>query len=148
MKNKYIIASLLTAFLGFQFLSFTAKTPEEILNELTTSFHEGMNEFERSIQTFKQSAIALDSTATAIERLRAAHINNRLAFKAIEYLLAHSDEEVVKKYLNGAPLPTVEPNLPEVNRIDPEGLQVLDELVFRRTTLSSERRKLLNLLVS
>lgn len=130
MKNRYIIASIILLIIGLQFISFTTKTPEQIIEERTLSFHQGMETFEQSIATFKEKLVRLDASEFSVEELRKAHINNRLAFKSIEYLLNYIDPSAVKQMLNGAPLPVVEQNVPEVVVIEPSGLQVLDELVF------------------
>lgn len=130
MQKKYIIASILIALIGVQSLSFTTKTPEEIINELTISFHKGLDELEQNIQILKNSISALDGSAASVEALRTAHINTRLTFKSVEYLMNYIDPEAIRKSINGAPLPTVEPNVPEVVVIEPSGLQVLDEMAF------------------
>ncbi len=130
MKKKYIVASAILFIIGLQFLSFTTKTPEQIIKECTVSFHQGMDAFEQSIATFKETLERLDASEASVEALRDAHINNRLAFKSIEYLLNYIDPSAIRQMINGAPLPFLEQNVPEVIVIEPSGLQVLDELVF------------------
>lgn len=51
-------------------------------------------------------------------------------FRKIQFLIEHISEESVKKYINGAPLLSVEPSIPTVNVLEPRGLQVLDELIY------------------
>ena len=51
----------------------------------------------------------------------------RLAYKRIEWVLTYKQSELVQKQLNGAPLPKLEPNAPEIRVLQPKGLQVLEE---------------------
>jgi cytochrome c peroxidase len=51
-------------------------------------------------------------------------------FRKIQFLLEYISEESVKRYINGAPLLSVEPSIPTVNVLEPRGLQVLDELLY------------------
>lgn len=66
--------------------------------------------------------------ATA-QQLLQGHLELRLQFKRFEHLIAHLDEEGTKDFLNGAPLLQIERNAPELRVLEPEGLQVLDELM-------------------
>ena len=94
-------------------------------------------EVERQFRTDLDSLLlaAADYAAAAAQAapaptLRALHLRSRQHFKRCEYLLEYIEPETVKRYLNGAPLPKIEPGVPEVVVIDPVGLQVLDELSF------------------
>jgi len=62
--------------------------------------------------------------------LQEAHLHTRLAFKSVEYLLEFLDPYFVSKQVNGAPLLKLEPKVPELNVLQPKGLQILDELIF------------------
>lgn len=53
----------------------------------------------------------------------------RSQFKAAEPLLYYLFRDEYNRYLNGAPLPKLEPNVPELSIIQPKGLQRLDELM-------------------
>lgn len=52
----------------------------------------------------------------------------RKAFKRLEFLLAHLDRSFYAKHINGAPLPKLEKNVPDIRIIEPHGFQVIDEL--------------------
>ncbi len=145
MKKKYLIIAILALVGMTHFFSFTTKTPEQILKELTHQFHEGLNDLEVSIEQLHQAILDLDGSPSSVEALRTIHINNRNNFKKIEFLLEYNDAEGTKKMLNGAPLPTVEPNVPEVVRIEPKGLQVLDELIFEDEIDETQQQELLSL---
>jgi cytochrome c peroxidase len=55
-------------------------------------------------------------------------------FRKIQFLLEYISEETVKRYFNGSPLYSIEKNIPTVNLLEPEGLQVLDENFFSSNT--------------
>ena len=65
-----------------------------------------------------------------IEEVQSQVIKTRLSFKKVEFLLDYFDSDLVGKFINGAPLPKVEPNVPEIVVLEPKGLQTLDELAF------------------
>jgi cytochrome c peroxidase len=70
----------------------------------------------------------------------------RDAFKQIEFLLAQSDKEFYLRYYNGAPLPKLEKNVPDIRVIEPKGMQVLDELLAAEEIEVEEVKKQLLLL--
>lgn len=65
-----------------------------------------------------------------LEAVRAAHVHTRLAFKQVEIFVEYYDPYAVRRYINGAPLPSVDRSMPGINILEPEGLQILDELFF------------------
>ena len=66
-----------------------------------------------------------------IEELRALLLKTRNHYKSIEFLLAYAEPEFVKDWVNGAPLPHIERNsAASLVVLEPEGLQILDELIF------------------
>ena len=62
-------------------------------------------------------------------------------FRKIQFLLEYISEESVKRYINGAPLPSVESSVPTVNVLEPKGLQVLDELLYEESLDMQEIKK-------
>ena len=119
--------------LAFLLPSFTSN-PHSSLNEtltfLTSTFHQGMEQMESQISKYVSAATNLDQSSASLETLQETHLQTRLAYKRIEFLLEYYDRDAMKKYINGAPLPTIEKHVPEIRIIEPSGLQVLDELVF------------------
>ncbi len=57
------------------------------------------------------------------------YLSLRSEFKKIEFLLAQIDHSFYLKNINGAPLPKLEKNVPDISVIEPHGFQVLDELM-------------------
>jgi len=111
---------------------FPVSTPDQPAKTIPVreQYTAGLKTFTRSIDDYQQAAKAFDGSTSSLERLQEAHLECRGAFKKIEYLLAYFDHEATKNFINGAPLPSLMPKVPEIAILEPEGLQVLDELVF------------------
>ena len=75
-------------------------------------------------------ALKYQKDELTLDRLKAQITKTRLSYKTVEYLLEHLDPALVYTFINGAPLPKLEPHVPEVTVIPPKGMQTLDELVF------------------
>lgn len=89
-------------------------------------FHQNLDQY---LSTVKHLNHTLNQTNERL-KIQQAVTACRNAFKAINFFVDYFDAENTKYYLNGAPLPKLENHVPEVNVLNPEGLQVLDELVF------------------
>jgi len=107
--------------------SFTKENSEKI----------NMDSIKRDLQAFKISLINLDSISTefnknnsSIEQLKNSVVNSRKAYKRVEFYLAYYYQEYSNEHFNGAPLLHIEKSETRAQVLDPEGLQVLDELVF------------------
>lgn len=86
---------------------------------------------------FKEAAMLLDKTAAdfragkvSVDSLRNALASTRISYKKIEFYLAYNYPEYVNEHFNGAPLLHIEKSGTSPVVLAPEGLQVLDELVF------------------
>lgn len=128
---KKLLTLLLIPFLviGLSALNSISEAEKSLAN-VKTQFHTGLSTFQQRIADFKAAAHSFDNTPESIAQLQEAHLENRLAFKNIEFLLEYYERFAVVKHLNGAPLPKTEPAVAEVFIVEPTGLQVLDELVF------------------
>ncbi|GAB4421359.1 MAG: cytochrome c peroxidase [Bacteroidia bacterium] len=77
---------------------------------------------------------ALDSLAAheaTAAQLREALHRTRLQYKRVEALLAYLEGAYTNLYLNGAPLPKLDPQAEnKITVLQPEGLQRLDELIY------------------
>lgn len=100
------------------------------IQAITTQFHHQLEAFQEATANYHATGKAFAEGTATQEALQEAHLNTRLAFKRASYLLEYNDRYSIKKDINGAPLPSVEPKVPEVAVIEPTGLQVLDEIVF------------------
>ena len=124
---------LLGLLLSIHWLGFTSQNPytaAEALRIVNKQFQDQLISLEESINHYYHTAESFNKSKATVDDLRESHLQARLIFKGAEFLLEYNDRQSVKKYLNGAPLPSVEPKVPEVRIIEPVGLQVLDELVF------------------
>lgn len=86
-------------------------------------------QMEETWQQSEQFMLLLEQPAEPAV-LRYAFAEWRKSYKKSEILLDYLDPEVVKMYLNGAPLLSLEPNAAQLMVLEPEGLQVLDEMLF------------------
>lgn len=108
-------------------LSFTSEQEYQkypaVINGFTADFKESAIIFDNAADDFRNGKISLDS-------LKATLSLTRISYKKIEFYLAFHYAEYVNEHINGAPLLHIEKSgtLPVV--LPPEGLQMLDELVF------------------
>ena len=132
MKRQYsIILVFAVFFLTLPWLSFQEASPTTNRLEAIRDFmNAGLDQFQTMIDQLQETATALSNEEQSIKELQKAHINCRLAFKRIEFLLEYYQHEAVDNFINGAPLPGLEPKVADINILEPEGLQVLDELTF------------------
>ncbi len=133
MHKLYGILSIVALLLLTHFLSFTPQrhyNAAEALRQVEAQFIDGLSELNQAIGRYQEAAARFQADASQLQALQQAHTDTRLAFKRVEFLLEYNDRESIKKYINGAPLLTTEPKVPEVRIIEPVGLQVLDELAF------------------
>jgi len=120
-------------------LQWVTKGPQSSINPNGNSrlekikgiYDNGLLQLHQAIQTYEDRAADFQLGKSDLQPLQQAHLNTRLAFKKVEFLLEYYDREAVVFYLNGAPLPSLEQNIAENNVIEPEGLQVLDEPFFQ-----------------
>lgn len=105
----------------------TATSLSTALETVTTRFHTDLDACAQAIDRY--AALAADEQSSVAD-LQRQHLATRLAFKRAEYLLCYLDATAIVRYLNGAPLPKLVPNVPSIEIIEPSGLQVLDELAF------------------
>lgn len=108
---------------------------------LTFSFHPGgeapssrvQAHYAQNIEAFSRSidaylAVSRKKDRTEDELLN-THLQCRLAYKRIEYLLNSAEHRFVQDFINGPPLLRLRHYSNDVKVEEPEGLQVLDELV-------------------
>lgn len=108
-----------------------------------------LENFNTQVKTFDKK---LRDTLTKqnIQALRENFLKMRNAYKASQYIAAYSDQEFIKNNINGAPLPGKVPNINYTVKRPPQGLQIIDELLFtankevikNRNTLQEKSAKL------
>ncbi len=142
MKKKRLFLGLLAiAAFSWQF-SIEPKPAidqqRQLIDSLTTRFHLQLDALITEIDGYQASCQSARQIDTSYQQLREAHYATRLAFKRVSFLLEFNDPFSIKKSLNGPPLPSLEPNVPMVNVLAPQGLQVLDELLHEEGPLPLE----------
>lgn len=123
---KKIVAAIVVLAGSFTIISFTRNTssaPPEVLSNYFSQFNLSLEKLDKITNDFRYGKTSLDSVQLAVK-------NTRLSYKKVEFFLAFYYAEYIKSHINGAPLMHIEKEgtMPKV--VSPEGLQVLDELIF------------------
>ncbi|MGK0363253.1 MAG: cytochrome c peroxidase [Saprospiraceae bacterium] len=129
MKNKVLLLIFLLSGVLF-FSAFNKDKAAYALEEVQLQFVENTEDVSRKIADLVAASEKFSQSQNNLGTLQEACTNARLSFKKTEFLSAYLDEENIVKKINGAPLPKVEPHVPELTVIEPVGLQVLDEMIF------------------
>lgn len=91
-------------------------------------------------QTLDQTAEAFNRDKISVDSLRNVFLKTRDNYKKIEFFLAFYYPEYVNSHINGAPLLHIEKETSQAVVIEPEGLQVLDELIFGENPQEEKNR--------
>lgn len=94
-----------------------------MVDNAISEFKDAVTVLDKSAEDFKFNRIGIDS-------LKEVLTTTRLKYKKIEFYLAFHYPEYVKEHINGAPLLHLEKEGTRPKVVEPEGLQVLDELIF------------------
>lgn len=128
MKSfKFIIPLVLTCCFFLSFLM--PKGSSDRLEQIKLRFSEDLYEFEHSIQSYSSIINEYSKGQVSKEKLVKAHISCRSAYKNVETYLSYFQPEAIKKFINGAPLPSIEKNTSALIVFEPKGLQTLDEII-------------------
>ncbi|CAM4417818.1 cytochrome-c peroxidase [Flavobacterium terrigena] len=125
MKSKkiYFILFLFSVLLLFSFKSKLQGTSSEFESNFALELKNEIDELEFNSKAFRENKITIDS-------LQKVFLNCRKAYKKVEFQLAFQFPEYVSSKINGAPLLHIEKENSRPILTNPEGLQVLDELIF------------------
>lgn len=141
-QKTWLIAATLLVFILCQ--SFFPKNDDPI-KQIKAQLENGLEQFSEAVESYNKVAQNLENTPASVEQLKKIHLETRLAYKNIELWVDYLDPYSAKRLFNGAPLPTVEPNVPVVQTLQPLGLQVLDDLVFGENP-TADKSEILRLL--
>ena len=125
----YFILIAATRESGFKLSPAISEGGEVSLEQATDYYNNSLQTFEQSIEALIQcvsEAPAEDIRTHCGELYRSM----RDDYKKLELLLDYRDHEAVHMFLNGAPLLSLEPHVPEIIVIEPEGMQVVDEIMY------------------
>jgi len=95
-----------------------------------TMINNGLADFKNKLDQLKTDAYQFSEDKISLEQLQESLKNTRNSFKEIEFYVAYHYPEFTKSKLNAAPLFHIEAAGTKSYTLPPEGLQVLDELIF------------------
>jgi len=132
MRSTFkIIAAGLLAITGYGLPGFHSPpvaTPEAVRGKLVLQ----ADSFFKAVQGLQQAAARTGSKQILQQRFKAA----RMAYKRLEWATEYFDP-LTSRLVNGPPVPETELN---GQVIQPEGLQVIEELIFPSVTASSRKQ--------
>lgn len=115
------------AFLIFQSFTFTTDVTSPSASTIIYDY----------LKNFNQHVIALDEAArdfemgtASLEVLQKKVLETRISYKRVELYVAFHYADYADEHFNGAPLLHIEKTGTTAQVLEPEGLQVLDEIVF------------------
>ncbi len=110
---------------------FIAADENKKENEIITEIYKNkLEELGKTADGFAEIAEKFGNGTANINQLKESYFKLRIAFKTTEFLLEYTDHDYVQMYINGIPFPTLEENVPTPTVLEPEGLQIIDELMF------------------
>lgn len=104
-----------------------------IVNQVQSETLQGLNDLDAVMQDLERFIKEKDDHKT-----RSAFHRARRVYKQHEYILEYFHHSVIKKKINGAPLPQIEPKVADLNVLPPRGFQRMEELVYDEFTDWSE----------
>lgn len=90
----------------------------------------GLRDFKIELEYLKNDVDLYSQERISLEKLQQTLRNTRNSFKEVEFFVAYYYPEFTKTHLNAAPLFHIEAAGTSAYTLPPEGLQVLDELIF------------------
>lgn len=114
--------------MGFAIMSFNP-TDTGVENE-NTVVNKGLTDFKSRLEQLKSDVHQFSEDKISLEDLRKSLSSTRNSYKEVEFYIAYHYPEFSKTHLNAAPLFHIEAAGTSAYTLPPEGLQVLDELIF------------------
>ncbi len=139
MKKSYpILLSFLVFLASIIFSSFSPDPKGEVNSPsqiIKSDYLQGIERFGNGITTLLESTSGLDDSEASATQLQQAFNALRKNYKSIEFLAEYLDPEFIKDFINGPPLLSLERNSPSLSILEPEGMQVLEELIYDENPL-------------
>jgi len=125
---KFYPLAAVILLIGFAVMSFNpvhrgAETENTVINKGLADFKDRLEQLKSDTRQFSDDKISLKDLQKSLK-------NTRNSFKEIEFFVAYHYPEFTKTHLNAAPLFHIEAAGTTAYTLPPEGLQVLDELIF------------------
>lgn len=121
----YIRISLALLFSVILLASFKVAKDSYTVSSIRSSYIKNLSQFQKTISDFRQELKQGTTKGRALE----LNVELRHAFNKSAYLLSHFDGPIVKQCFNGAPLPVAKQQGKKYVALEPQGLQVIDEMV-------------------
>lgn len=116
--------------------------PNSPVEAVSDTYSSGISAFSRSVEDFMEKVKAQPGQ----DELKMEFAKLRDSYKRIEFLVAYADAEWVTNFINGAPLPHLEPKSSALVVLEPEGLQRIEELVYEDPISWSDLQQKVNTL--
>lgn len=126
MRLKIISAAVICFILLNSFNANKSEKTPNLRQEIPLSISKSKMDFQSKADAFLAE---LQKKPQDKAQFKEAYQAMRASYKDLEIYFSYYNPDIIKKKLNGAPLPFIEENSPDANIIDPTGLQVIDELV-------------------
>ena len=138
-KNIKLISCVFCILILLSFKSKLQETSSEFESNLALELKNEIDGLELNSKAFRENKISIDS-------LQKVYLDCRKAYKKVEFQLAFQFPEYVSSKINGAPLLHIEKENSRPILANPEGLQVLDELIFSEES-SENKNEIANLAI-
>lgn len=125
---KFYPIAILVLLVGFAVMSFNPV--DKGMESESTMINIGLTDFKNKLDQLKTDTHQFSEDKISLEQLQESLKNTRNSFKEIEFYVAYHYPEFTKTHLNAAPLFHIEAAGTTAYTLPPEGLQVLDELIF------------------
>lgn len=125
---RFYPIAILVLLVGFAVMSFNPV--DKGIEKENTMINNGLEDFRHTLDQLKKDAYQFSEDKISLQQLQESLKNTRNSFKEIEFYVAYHYPEFTKTHLNAAPLFHIEAAGTTAYTLPPEGLQVLDELIF------------------
>ncbi len=141
MKRFYTLLLAILLFIGSIYLS-AFQSPGETPSVLVTRLHaHKLDTFSQRVSQLKVASENLNTSEESLATLRETFMECRKRYKAIEFMAEYLDAQYIKDFINGPPLPSLE-RTDQTEVLEPEGLQILEELIFGEHPLEQKEELL------
>ncbi|MDH6253562.1 cytochrome c peroxidase [Chryseobacterium sp. H1D6B] len=135
---RFYLLLIIALFIGFAAMSFNP-ADKGTANE-STVINNGLADFKNKLEQLKKEAYLFSEEKISLEDLQKTLSSTRNSYKEIEFYIAYHYPEFSKTHLNAAPLFHIERAGTKSYTLPPEGLQVLDELIFSETAADEKEK--------
>lgn len=125
---RYYLLLLIPCAFIFSVMSFNS-VDEGVQND-NKFINRGLRDFKIELEYLKNDVELYSQEKISLKKLQQTLRSTRNSFKEIEFFVAYHYPEFTKTHLNAAPLFHIEAAGTSAYTLPPEGLQVLDELIF------------------